>query len=43
MPNNSMNIEKHIETYTLNTCIITDNTKLKKLKQHKLVIVVLHL
>jgi hypothetical protein len=41
MPNDSVNIEKHIKMYALNTCVITDNAKLKKLKQQKLVVVVL--
>jgi hypothetical protein len=35
MPNNSVNIEKHTKTYTLNTCVVTENAKLRKIKQHK--------
>jgi hypothetical protein len=29
MPNDSVNIEKHIKTYMLNTCVITENAKLR--------------
>jgi hypothetical protein len=43
MPNDSVNIDTHTKTYMLNTCVITENAKLKKLKYHKVVIVVLHL
>jgi hypothetical protein len=36
MPNDSVNIEKHIKTYMLNTCEITENAKLReKLKKKK--------
>jgi CTP:phosphocholine cytidylyltransferase-like protein len=30
MPSNSVNTEKHIKTYLLNTYVITENAKLKK-------------
>jgi hypothetical protein len=30
MPNDCVNIEKHIKTYLLNTSVITENAKLKK-------------
>jgi hypothetical protein len=35
MPNDSVNIEKHIKTYLLNTCVIRENAKLKKITHHK--------
>jgi DNA mismatch repair ATPase MutL len=36
MLNDSMNIEKHIKTYLLNTCIITENAKLgEKAQENK--------
>jgi hypothetical protein len=39
MPKDNVNIEKHIKTYVLNTCVITENAKLrknlKKIKRHK--------
>jgi hypothetical protein len=42
MLNDKVNIEKHIKIYMLNTCVFTENTKLRKIKHHKLVIVVLY-
>jgi hypothetical protein len=39
MPNDSVNIEKHIKLYLLNTCIIIENAKhrrkLNKIERHK--------
>jgi hypothetical protein len=35
MPDDSMNIERHIKPYLLNTCVITENAKLRKIKHHK--------
>jgi hypothetical protein len=39
MPNDSVNIEKHIQTYLLNTFVITENAELRKklgkIKYHK--------
>jgi hypothetical protein len=35
MANDSVNIKKDIETYLLNTCVITQNAKLRKIKHHK--------
>jgi hypothetical protein len=37
MPNNSVIIGKNIKTYMLNTCVITENAKLRKIKHNKLV------
>jgi hypothetical protein len=30
MPNDNVNVKKHIETYLLNTCVIGENAKLRK-------------
>jgi hypothetical protein len=35
MLNDSVNIEKHIKTYVLNTYISTENAKFRKIKHHK--------
>jgi hypothetical protein len=35
MPNDRVNIEKHIKTNLLNTRLITESAKLRKMKHHR--------
>jgi hypothetical protein len=35
MPNDSVNLDKHIKTYLLEASVITENVKVGKIKHHK--------
>jgi hypothetical protein len=34
MPEDSVNVEKHIKSYLLNTCVIIEDAKLRKITLH---------
>jgi hypothetical protein len=48
MPKESVSIKKHIQTYMLNACVITENAKLYKIiikpvNTFKIILLVIHL